>query len=435
MAEAMFKTLAFFLSIYALIPTLLARIFHLGAKSRATAGSGRVAITFDDGPDPRYTPQVLNILKEFDAKACFFVLGRKAKAHPELVARIHAEGHEVASHGYSHHFSWFLGPRGIRREIEMTSSLITAITGQPPLLYRPPWGLFNLYSLFVGFLHKQQVVLWSFMSWDWGKRSTPAAIAQKVLSRVRDGAILVFHDGDGVPFSAPGAPQKMLSALPKILNELKRRNLQITPLKELLKAAEPPEKTGLFFSWWDQIARRLLRIEDVLTGEKPAMFRIALRRYRGKTVALPGGTVLRRGDLVGELHINNEVVRKLSSLPGTDQVRAVFAAKKEAQESLAALAGWLKKNPRYAKIKAIAAISLLVRGSRSLGFTSAEVHPLASRLFFWYESMVLARYHPLGKNRVTGHRQKLKPKLLVMSKEELFRRYLEIDKNTMEKKA
>ncbi|MGB9904993.1 MAG: YkoP family protein, partial [Desulfotomaculales bacterium] len=161
----------------------------------------------------------------------------------------------------------------------------------------------------------------------------------------------------------------------------------------------------------------------------------ALRRYRGRTVALPGGTVLRRGDLIGELHINNEVIRKLSSLSGTDQVRAVFAAKKEAQESLAALAGWLKKNPRYAKIKAIAGISLLVRGSRSLGFASAEVHPLVSRLFFWYESMVLARYHPLGKNRVTGHRQKLKPKLLVMSKEELFRRYLEIDKNTMEKEA
>ncbi|MCL6557248.1 MAG: polysaccharide deacetylase family protein [Firmicutes bacterium] len=435
MAETMFKTLAFFFSVYALIPTALARLFHVGAKSRARGVPGRVAITFDDGPDPRYTPQVLNILKEYNAKACFFVLGRKAKAHPELVARIHAEGHEVASHGYNHHFSWLLGPRGMKREIEMTSSLITTITGQPPALYRPPWGLFNLYSFFVGLLHKQEVVLWSFMSWDWGRRCTAEAIVKKVLSRVKDGAILVFHDGDGVPFSAPGAPQKMLSALPGILSELKKRNLKITPLKELLKK-RPEKKIRPLFRLWDKAIRRLLRIEDVVAGGRPTMFRIALRKYRGKTRVLPDGTVLRRGDFIGELHVNNEFIQNISaSLGEADPARLVFSAKKTARQSLAALAGWLKENPRYAKVKAVVGLSILHRGSQSLGFTPFEISPLLSLPVFWYESMYLAAYHPAGKARLAGHRQKLRPKLVAMSKEELFRRYLEIDKNTMENKA
>lgn len=423
MAETMFKTLAFFLSIYALIPTALARLFHFGAKSRVPAGSGRVALTFDDGPDPRYTPRVLNILKEFEAKACFFVLGRKAKAHPELVARIHKEGHEVASHGYNHHISWLLGPRGIRREVQKAAAVISAITGQPPGLYRPPWGLFNLYSLFLGRLHRQQVVLWSFVSWDWGRNTTPESIAGKVLSRVKDGAILIFHDSDDVPFTARGAPGKMLSALPTILAELKKRNLEITPLKELLSTTMSGK--GLFarlWQKWERLILYLLRIEDVLDGGKPTMFRVALRKYRGKTLALPDGTVLRRGDLIGELHVHNEMLQEISA--GADPAQMAFTAKKAAQQALAALARRLAENPRYRDIKAIAGVSILHRGSRLVGFSAFEVSPLLSRLAGWYESLLLAIFHPAGKARVTRHRKKLKPKLLVMSKAELFRRYL-----------
>lgn len=426
MAETMFKTLAFFLSIYALLPTALARLFHFGVKSRVPAGAGRVALTFDDGPDPRYTPQVLNILKEYQVKACFFVLGRKARAHPELVARIHQEGHEVASHGYNHHLSWLLGPRGIRREVQRVASVIEEITGQPPRLFRPPWGLLNLYSLFLGRLHRQQVVLWSFLSWDWGRRSTPDSIARRVLSRVKDGSILVFHDSDDAPFAAPGASGKMLSALPAILTELKARNLEITPLKELFCLTAPGKSLfARLWQQWEKLFRFLFRIEDVFDGGKPTMFRVALRRYRGKTLPLPDGTVLRRGDLIGELHMHNEMLREINAGAGNDPAQMAFAAKKAALQALAALAGKLAEDPRYQNVKAVAGVSILHRGSRLAGFSAFAVSPLTSRLVGWYENLLLAIFHPAGKDRVSRHRKKLTPRLLVMSREELFRRYLD----------
>ena len=431
MAETMFKTLAFFLSIYALLPTALARFFHFGVKSRVPPGAGRVALTFDDGPDPRYTPLVLNILKEYQVKACFFVLGKKAQAHPELVARIHREGHEVASHGYSHHFSWLLGPRGIRQEVQRAAAVIQEITGQPPRLFRPPWGLFNLYSLFLGRLHRQQVVLWSFLSWDWGRRSTPDSIAQRVLSRVQDGAILVFHDSGDVPFAAPDAPGKMLSALPAILAELKARNLEITPLKKQLAGmAAAPGKSIYTALWrqWEKLVLFLFRIEDVYEDGKPAMFRIALRKYRGKTLTLPDGTVLRRGDLIGELHMHNELLQEISAGAGNDPVQMAFAAKKATLQALAALAGRLAEDPRYEKVKAVAGISILHRGSQVTGFSAFPVSPLTARLAGWYESLLLRIFHPAGGARVRRHRKKLTPRLLVMSKEELFRRYLGMNK-------
>lgn len=430
MVEILLKTFAFFLVIYALLPTALARIFQVGMKSCAPGGkgAGRVALTFDDGPDPRYTPRVLNILNEFQAPACFFVLGKKAQAHPDLIARIYQEGHEVASHGYHHHISWLLGPRGIKRELQMSAAAIAAITGRPPRLYRPPWGLFNLYSLFLRRLHRQEVVLWSFMSWDWGRRATTETIARKVLSRVKDGAILIFHDSDDTPGTAKGAPEKMLGALPIILSELKKRNLEITPLMELLRETE--QKKNVFKNlWpkWERLISRLARIEDIFDAAgKPIMFRIARRKYRSKTRVLPDGTVLRRGDFIGELHLHNEMLAGLGN--NADPAHLAFTAKKATQHSLAVLARWLKENPRYQDIKAIAGLSILHRGSQLVGFSSFEVSPLLARLACWYESLLLAFFHPAGKGRVTRHRQKLTARLLVMSKEELFKRYLEFDK-------
>ena len=428
MTGAIFKALAFFLGIYALIPTVLARFFHLGVLYRAPGGAARVALTFDDGPDPRYTPQVLNILQEFKVKACFFVLGKKIKAYPELVARIHQEGHEIASHGYHHRLPWLLGWRGMKQELQITSTLIAEITGQPPTFYRPPWGLFNLHLLFLSWLSGQQVVLWSFMCWDWNRRSTPSSIAQKALSCVKNGSILVFHDSDDTPGAALGAPKKMLDALPIILTELKARNLEITPLKELLSTTKLA-KNLLRRLWqkWEKLISFLARIEDVVENGKPIMFRVALRKYRGSQCDLPDGVILRPGDLIGELHMHNEMLQSLSG--STDPASLAFAAKKAASSSLRTLARWLKKNPRYQNIKAIAGLSILHRGSQVLGFHDFEAFPLLSRLATWYESLLLMIFHPAGKARIIRNRKKLKSRWLAMSKEELFRRYLDTDKN------
>lgn len=423
MAGTTLKFLFFFFTVYALIPTALARIFNLGVLSRAPGSNRQVAITFDDGPDPKYTPRVLSILAEFKVKACFFILGEKAKIYPELVSRIHSEGHEIASHGYHHSIPWLQGPRGVKRELKMSAELIYEITGVPPRLYRPPWGLFNLYSLPHFFFNKQRVVLWSFMSWDWGKRCTTESIARKVLSRTKGGSILVFHDSDDTPGAAPGTPEKMLRALPIIFTELKKRCLEIKPIGELLPEKYPKKNIlQLFWRKIEKIIRHLFHIEDILEDGKPCMFRLALRKYKGKELLLPDGISLQKGDFIGELHINNEILENI--IFTDDPFRMGLAARQAAGDSLKILAKWLIKNPRYKNIKAIAGLGLLHRGSKSLGFQTYQVSSFISCLARWYEIWLLTIFHPAGGKRITRHIKKLKPKYIVMSKNELFKRHL-----------
>lgn len=424
MTEAIFKAIAFLLGIYALLPTALSRLLHIGVICRGPQNEGRVAITFDDGPHPEYTPWVLDILKQFQVKACFFVLGEKAKEYPELLLRIQTEGHEIASHGYRHHISWLAGPRGIKQDVRQASSIITEITGRPPRFYRPPWGLFNLFSLPYYRLYGQQVVLWSFMSWDWNRRSTAGSIARKVLLRTQNGSILVFHDSDDVPWAAPGAPAAMINALPVILTELKQRGLQVISLSELTSSLNRKKSKLSFRLWqrWEKLLLRLLRIEDVLEDGRPTVFRLALRRYKGRQLLLPDGTTLQKGDMVGELHLNNDVLQQISS--NNEPAQLGLAALKKTLQSLPSLAGWIAANPRYREIKAITGLTILHRGSQFLGFSAFDVPPLARRLTRWYEGFLLTIFHPAGRRRFTQHKKKLSPKLLVMSKDELLRKHL-----------
>jgi peptidoglycan/xylan/chitin deacetylase (PgdA/CDA1 family) len=115
---------------YAVAPTALIRFGRVGAFSRAPKGGGRVALTFDDGPDPVYTPQILEILKKYQVKACFFLVGSKARTNPELVRQIVKAGHEIGNHGLWHKPVWLLGPWSTARDINETNRIIEEFTGQ-----------------------------------------------------------------------------------------------------------------------------------------------------------------------------------------------------------------------------------------------------------------------------------------------------------------
>lgn len=218
--------------LYGVVPTALIRLTGIGAVSRAPAGRRHVAITFDDGPDPRYTPRILDLLEKHQIKACFFLVGQKAREHPEIVRRIAAAGHEIGVHGYSHKPAWLLGPRATAREIDKAILAVEEVTGQKPLYFRPAWGLFNLFSPIYCRKKGVKFILWTYMSWDWTKKATPQSIIQKTLRRLADGAILVFHDSDTAPGAAPGSPEKVVAALSVIIEELKSRGLAVVPLKE-----------------------------------------------------------------------------------------------------------------------------------------------------------------------------------------------------------
>ncbi|OPX88387.1 MAG: Peptidoglycan-N-acetylglucosamine deacetylase [Pelotomaculum sp. PtaB.Bin104] len=233
MASSLIELIIALFLVYAIVPTAIIRFSNIGNLSRARKGLGRVVLTFDDGPDPRYTPRVLEILDQYQVKACFFVVGAKAKANPDLIKQIALAGHEIGSHGFRHQAAWLTGPRATATENMETSRVIEEITGQKPRFYRPPWGLFNLYSLWFFWSKGLKVALWTYFSWDWTKRATPESITRKVLSKIQDGDILILHDSGSGPGAAPGGPANMLAALPRILEELKNRNLRVVPLKEV----------------------------------------------------------------------------------------------------------------------------------------------------------------------------------------------------------
>ncbi|MDI3280153.1 MAG: polysaccharide deacetylase family protein [Bacillota bacterium] len=215
--------------VWAGLPELWWHYLGQGVIRRGPAEGGALALTFDDGPDPRYTPQILDLLAAHGARATFFVVGRKVRAHPKLVQRMVAEGHEVGNHTFSHRHAWWTPPQRVRSEIEEGERAIEEVAGQKPRYFRPPWGGFNLLSGLVA-LRRYQVVLWSCEVRDWAAGTTSRRLAEEVLSRAEAGEIVDLHDSGG----APGAAARTVEALRLILPGLAARGLRSVTLSELL---------------------------------------------------------------------------------------------------------------------------------------------------------------------------------------------------------
>jgi len=415
-----------FLLIYNIIPTLLTRFGQVGVISRAQKGEGKIALTFDDGPDPYYTPQVLNILERYQVKACFFVNGIKARAHPELIKQIVLAGHEIGNHGFHHKAAWLLGPIATTREITETNNIIEKLTGQKTRFYRPAWGLFNLFSIWYYWHKGFKVVLWTYMSWDWGKRASAESITRKVLNKIRDGVILILHDSDSNPGASPGGPARVVAALPQILEEIKHRGLQVVPLEEIVfsKSKRPILKKILLLFWGliDRLIRRLAGIKDLGNGST-SIWRLALRRYRGKEWKMPGGFLLRSGDYYIEIHLNNERLLNLIK-ENTSIERMALTAMQEVRKGLPELASLMKNDEKFIQAKVLLGITLLHRGAERFGFTVYDLKPgIFCTVAGWYEKMLLVLFHPGGYKNLKSYRNKLSPKYVVMTREELMHRY------------
>jgi peptidoglycan/xylan/chitin deacetylase (PgdA/CDA1 family) len=155
-----------------------------------------VVLTFDDGPDPRYTPQILDILDRYDAKATFFVIGTEVKRHPALTRTQAQRGHSVQNHTWSHADLSKLTWTAFRRQVEDTDAQIRANGSKLPGCLRPPYGtrtpLLDRRATALG----KRLILWDVDSRDW-TRPGPTAIEQRVATNVRNGSVILFHDGGG----------------------------------------------------------------------------------------------------------------------------------------------------------------------------------------------------------------------------------------------
>lgn len=183
--------------------------------------SSVVHLTFDDGPDPRWTPQILDVLAEAGARATFFVIGNQARRYPALVRRANAEGHEIANHTLDHRHPWTLSAAAARRQVRDGAVALADILGYAPRLYRAPHGRQRTCMVEEAMACGETPVHWDLSAVDWGPLGTSRRIARR-LQRVRANDVVLMHDGR----NRHNRPGDLLRVLPGFLGELSRRQLQ-----------------------------------------------------------------------------------------------------------------------------------------------------------------------------------------------------------------
>lgn len=168
---------------------------YIKTLCRADGTEPVVALTFDDGPDEQMTPRVLDVLKEHNIKAAFFIVGEKAEKHPEIVRRIVDEGHIVANHTYSHKAVLPMsGIEVISNELAQCSNAIAKHTGGHPKLFRPPFGVTNPTIAKAVKLNGLTTVGWSIRSLDTAASDSRESVCNRVVRRLHNGAVILLHD-------------------------------------------------------------------------------------------------------------------------------------------------------------------------------------------------------------------------------------------------
>lgn len=196
----------------------------------------RVALTFDDGPHPRETPRLLDMLAARGIRATFYLIGDRVQRYPRLTARIAAEGHEIGNHSWSHPFLDRMSDAQVLSQIDRTTLAIFEATTRAPVTFRPPYGAFTARQRRM--LHDQRglpSVLWSVDPRDW-TRPGPAAVARRILGATRPGSIVLSHD----------IHRDTVTAMPQVLDGLKARGFQMETLSGLI-------------GWPDWSTRRFVR--------------------------------------------------------------------------------------------------------------------------------------------------------------------------------
>ena len=184
-------------------PVLLKKMFPNYIWDISTE-SNDIYITFDDGPTPDVTDQVLDELKKFDAKATFFVVGENAKKYPKLLKRIEAEGHVLGNHTNNHIKGWKTKTKNYLNNVEKASKIIDSN------LFRPPYGQLKPKQGKKLIEEGYNIIMWNVLSLDWDNAISKEACLNNVISKTAKGSIIVFHD-------SIKASKNMLFALPKAL--------------------------------------------------------------------------------------------------------------------------------------------------------------------------------------------------------------------------
>jgi peptidoglycan/xylan/chitin deacetylase (PgdA/CDA1 family)/GT2 family glycosyltransferase len=193
-----------------------------------------VALTFDDGPNGKYTKQVIDILDKEGIKATFFLIGKNVETYPEIAKEIAVQGHAIGNHSYTH--PWLLpwgNKKSILREVDKAEEAIYNATGESPKIFRPPHGLRSIWLDEVIHQEGYTMFTWDDMATDYMQGTTGREIAKKILSKVHPGSIIVLHDG--VDLKHEINRENMIGALIVIIKELKKEGYEFITLNENTK--------------------------------------------------------------------------------------------------------------------------------------------------------------------------------------------------------
>lgn len=400
-----------------LLPDILSHRLGLWVRTRGRV-SGTYALTFDDGPDPAFTPLILDILKERGCRATFFVLGKKAEACPDVMRRLSEEGHEIGVHGWDHRHPWLLGP--------VTSSVLTrravkataGYRGRGKVKFRPPWGYWSAWTLATSRpLHR---VMWSLPGNDWTRGATPESVIAQVTRGVRPGSIVLLHDG--CRYSGITA-----AALPRMLDSLQASGLRQVTIGEMERLEAPRESLFRVAARkvQDRLEERFARNRHLIPCGEGGIIRIEVLPHDGPEVRLATGLLVKAGDPVAEVHLDS---RKIAALNRQETpMRARVRMFKGTETGFAWIARWLREDSVGKTIVALRGTTLLDAEMSHFGFQVLPLpvwpHILTGAYMQWLSFLYRAAGKAPREAEETSLVERITPRRAWMSREEFIERY------------
>lgn len=203
------------------------------ASSADNKNVKRVALTFDDGPDSKYTPAILDILKKQNVKATFFIVGKQAEAHPDMLKRIVSEGHVIGNHSWNHRQMNKLNAADIDADLKKTDELLQSITGIAPTLFRAPYGAVSSTLTAETAKNNLKLVGWTSDTRDWDG-SKPDEMMNTVHRQLKPGGIVLMHCFGG----KGGDLSNTVAFLPNLIADLEKQGYTLVTVPELLEAGK-----------------------------------------------------------------------------------------------------------------------------------------------------------------------------------------------------
>lgn len=390
------------------IPDLLFHHLQLGAfhGSRLEA---RVALTFDDGPG-RDTNLVLDGLAQAAVKGTFFVIAEHAQQYPDEMRRITGEGHEVGLHMRRHVSAFLLWPWQSFREIGQGLGAVEHLTGARPRLFRPPWGHVNIGTWLAMRYYHMTPVFWDIAPDDWRPDRSPEWMSHYVVQLAQPGTVVVMHD-------AGGPRERTARALPAMVDGLRSMGLSPVTVGEMTWDHSWFRKV---WTWWEIRFTRGWNIETIPNsdGGEPYL-RIGHITYRGRSVTLASGRLMRPGAPMGEIHFGNPALSQFSGQQASG-LRAMHGV----MRAFGDLARWLLEHPEYDDIQAIGGVTLLdaAHTIEKLGFERHPVHGWTKWSMWIYLVVLMAIYHRDGWKTFRRFGQ-LHPVMVMMDRDRFVAHY------------